>query len=260
MARVAGLTSIRTIHLRGNRDLTAPGGPETGGAARPASAVRSSRVRRVGPRGILHAAKTGGPRFERLLQYGQEVCGPVPSPRALRPCGGLACLVGNWTTGLWNTSRRCRPGGVERSGEQQDHRRGGGEARRAGESAGVGSRRGRPDYGAGVADLKGLRNLCFLEIYKVGPSDLLALKDLPRLEHLEIGEFGPGPWKADLSVLRGLRWLDITYADGEIPGQGRLPADLRRLDMPCRAAAQLDLQSAEQISELHLYIGRACRR
>ena len=113
----------------------------------------------------------------------------------------------------------------------------------------------------GVAHFKGLRNLCFLEIYKVGPSDLLALKDLPRLEHLEIGEFGPGPWKADLSVLRGLRWLDITYADGEIPGQGRLPADLRRLDMPCRAAAQLDLQSAEQISELHLYIGLcACRR
>ena len=77
-ARVAGLTSIRTIHLRGNRDLTVLAVRRLAALARPASAVRSCRVRRVGPRGILHAAKTGGPRFERLLQYGQEVCGPVP--------------------------------------------------------------------------------------------------------------------------------------------------------------------------------------
>ena len=109
---------------------------------------------------------------------------------------------------------------------------------------------------AGVVQLRSLRNLRFVELYRIGPTGLAALKDLPHLDHLKIGSYDPGPGEPDLSVLRGLKWLEIMHVSGQDSRRAILPPGLRRLDVPYSTAARLDLGSAKRMDQVAVHLGR----
>jgi hypothetical protein len=105
---------------------------------------------------------------------------------------------------------------------------------------------------AGIARLKGFDSLRSLVVDRLGAAGLSALKDVPRLEELNVTTYDPGQGKADLSVLRGLRRLRVYNVSSALPGDLRLPEGLRLLELPYRTVGALDLKTAGRIERVGL--------
>lgn len=109
---------------------------------------------------------------------------------------------------------------------------------------------------AGLGRLNGLSNLRILQLEQLGVTGLSSLRRLPRLEHLSIVTFSPGGEKADLSVLRGLKRLDLYELDGDETVECRLPNSLRWLNVMYEIVGKLDLRSSQQIEHVQLGLSR----
>ncbi|MFZ5831803.1 MAG: hypothetical protein ACOY3P_17080 [Planctomycetota bacterium] len=114
---------------------------------------------------------------------------------------------------------------------------------------------------AGVRHLRGNQNLQSLSLEQLGAVGIAALKDLPQLEHLEIGDFAPGRESTDLSALVHLKRVSI---GGPFPDDEqdidlrpiRLPAGLRRLDIGWPLGPRLQPDSVKQIEHVQVDVNR----
>jgi hypothetical protein len=116
---------------------------------------------------------------------------------------------------------------------------------------------------AGLANLKRLKDLRAVRITVVDEAGLRALKDLPHLDRLAFGEYGSSARRADLSVIKGVRWLSIYGISGFANGDGEnvpLPENLERLEVSIQTARMLNLKSSRHIADLRLDLGPALIR
>jgi Leucine-rich repeat (LRR) protein len=105
---------------------------------------------------------------------------------------------------------------------------------------------------AGLAVIESLGNLRSLDIGELGAEGVAVLKELPRLEHLEISSFDPLLANAGLSELSGLQSLIIHSEPDSVATRIRLPANLRMLQLSHEAVKHLDLESCGRIERVHL--------
>ena len=84
---------------------------------------------------------------------------------------------------------------------------------------------------AGMIKLRGLRNARSLTLLRIGPTDVEAISNLPRLEALTVHRPPEAPGLLDLSGLRNLKSLTFGLNAQEAKGAVRFPVGLKNLEV-----------------------------